>query len=270
MLERILYRNHMNETIQLGEGGFYVNENDLRNFTWAITKKNDRISAFSRGVASRSIPVVIVGPNRNALADRLFEICEKDVLTKQHGELHIGEYYMRCFVTASKKKSYLQTANVLNMTLTITSDYPYWVRETITTFNYGAGAQGTNLDFNNDFPYDYTSNLLSQKLNNTDFVPSNFRMNVYGPCENPCVTVSGHDYEVAVTLLANEYLTIDSVDKTIILTHTDGQKENCFNLRNRDSYIFEKMPVGINNVSNNGDFKFDITLLEERSEPRWI
>jgi len=92
---------------------------------------------------------------------------------------------------------------------------------------------------------------------------------IYGACENPGITVAGHLYEVAASVAANEYLTIDSVNKTVVLTHTDGTTENCFNLRNRDSYIFEKMPVGLSEIAVNGDFKFDIVLLEERSEPKW-
>ena len=66
----------------------------------------------------------------------------------------------------------------------------------------------------------------------------------------------------------NEFLTIDSVLKTIVLTKRDGSTENCFNYRNKDSYIFEKIPSGTSNISS-GNFNFEITLLEERSEPKW-
>ena len=272
MVERIKYVNHMNEVIEFGTNGIYVNESDLHDFAWSITKKNDRISAITAGVVKKTIPVYIVcGSEAEGIAKRnsLFEICEKDVLAMKHGKIILGDYYLKCYITGSKKSKYQTSKRYMEVKLTVQTDLPKWVKETITTFNYGAGSKGKNLDFENDFPYDYTSNLLSQKLNNTDFISTNFRMNIYGPCSNPVVTVAGHDYEVNVDFDANEYLTIDSVKKTIVLTHKDGATENCFNLRNRDSYIFEKMPVGISTVSNNGDFKFDITLLEERSEPKW-
>ena len=68
----------------------------------------------------------------------------------------------------------------------------------------------------------------------------------------------------------NEYLTIDSMTKTIVLTKYDGQKENCFHLRNRESYIFEPIPPGENIITWNGAFGFDVILLDERSEPKWI
>lgn len=272
MLEKITYKNHVNEIIEFGKEGIYVNENDLRDFTWDITSKNNRISSFSRGVVTKTLPVVIACTSEAdgiAKRNKLFEVAEKDVLARKHGRIIIGDYYLKCFVTGSKKTGYLQTKRQLLVTLTISTDFPYWIKETISTFGYGEGSAGKNLDFNNDFPYDYASELSAKPLNNTSFVPCNFRMNIYGPCVNPKVTIAGHDYEVSASLEANEYLTIDSIGKTIVLTHTNGSSTNCFNLRNKDSYIFEKMPSGESNVTSNTQFKFDITLLEERSEPKW-
>jgi phage-related protein len=74
---------------------------------------------------------------------------------------------------------------------------------------------------------------------------------------------------VNCTVGANEYLTIDSSAKKVFLTAQDGTITNMFNNRNRDSYVFEKIPTGQNVVSWNGGFGFDIILLEERSEPKW-
>lgn len=272
MLEKITYKNHVNEVLEFGNGGLFVNESDLHNFTWSVVSKNNRISSFNRGVTTKSLPVVIACTSEAdgiAKRNKLFEVAEKDVLAKKHGRIIIGDYYMKCYVTASKKAGYLQSKRQMTVTLTISTDFPYWIKETMSTFNYGAGTQGDNLDYNNDFPYDYASNLIGKQLNNTSFVPVNFRMRIYGPCENPKVTIAGHDYEVLATLSDNEYLTIDSINKTIVLTHTDGSTTNCFNLRNKESYIFGKMPVGLSTVSNNGNFKFDVTLLEERGEPKW-
>ncbi len=273
MLEKFIYKNHMNEIITFGESNIFANQNDLHDYSWDVTSKNNKISSFKKGIISKSIPVYIICKTEKegiAIRNKIFEVCEKDVLVGKHGTIMVGDYYLKCYVKASKKSEYLKLKHMMKLTLQITTDEPYWIKETMTTFNYGAGAAGSNLDYNNDFPYDYSSNLLGLQLNNTGFVPVNFRMRIYGACENPKVTIAGHEYEVAVSLADNEYLTIDSIKKTIVLTHTDGSTENCFNLRNKESYIFEKIPVGLNNVSNNGDFKFDVTLLEERGEPKWI
>jgi len=272
MIEQVRYTNHRNEVLEFGKDKLFVNENDLHNFAWTVTSKNDRISGFKKGIVSKTIPIILKCDSEEeglALRNKLFEVMEKDVLAVKHGTLSIGDYYLKCYVTESKKSEYLLDKGYMRVTLKVSTDFPYWIRETMTTFGYGIGNVGTNLDFNRDFPSDYSSNLLGKPLNNTGFVASNFRVVIYGACENPGITVAGHLYEVAASVAANEYLTIDSVNKTVVLTHTDGTTENCFNLRNRDSYIFEKMPVGLSEIAVNGDFKFDIVLLEERSEPKW-
>jgi hypothetical protein len=263
----------MNEVLEFGKGGLFVNENDLRNFVWEITSKNDRISGFRKGIVAKTVPITLKCDSEEegiALKNKLFEIFEKDVLAVKHGKIIIGDYYLKCYVTESAKSEYLIHGSHMKITVKVSTDFPYWVKETASTFNYGQGVTRSQLDFNRDFSYDFTSNLIGKQLHNTNFVATNFKINIYGACENPRITIAGHNYEVFASVGANEYLTIDSVNKTIILTHADGTTENCFNKRNRDSYIFEKIPSGRCNVSANGVFKFDVVLLEERGEPRWI
>ena len=272
MLEQLKYINHMQETLEFGKGKLFVNESDLHNFSWDVKSKNNRISGFQRGIVNKTIPVFIKCDSEEEgieLKNRLFEVCEKDVLAIKHGSLYCGDYYIKCYVTESNKSEYLIHKGYMQVSVKLSTDIPFWIKETTTTFGFGAGSSGKNMDFNRDFPTDYTSNLLGQTLSNTGFVPVNFRMRIYGACENPKITIAGHDYEVSASIQANEYLTIDSINKTIVLTHTDGSTTNCFNLRNKESYIFNKIPVGVNEVILNGSFKFDITLLEERSEPKW-
>lgn len=272
MIEKMTYRNHMNEEIVFGNGCFFVNKNDLHDFAWNAVNKNDKISSFKKGVVKKTIPIIIVGSSRNDLLSKLnmlFEVCEKDTLTMNYGKLIIGEQYLKCFVTASKKTQY-QTGNYVKLSLTIQTDFPYWIKELSTVFGYKTENEGDNLDFNTDFPSDYTCSLLNMNLNNIGFVPVNFKMRIYGACISPEVTIKNQLYGVNVTVEENEYLTIDSVNKTVILTHADGTEENCFNLRNKDCYIFEKVPVGLNTVSRSSNFIFEIILFEERSEPKWI
>ena len=160
------------------------------------------------------------------------------------------------------------------ITLTIVTDYPQWIKESTVTFRNdedSVAQEGAkrNLDFNVDFAYNYASELHGNTLNNAGFVGTNFRLIIYGACTTPTIYISGHRYQVNRIVEANEYLTIDSVEKTITLTKRNGEIVNCFNFRDRDSYIFEKIPSGSNVVSWNGDFGFDIVLIEERSEPKW-
>lgn len=273
MIEKVRYINHINQMIKFGEDGIYINQNDLHDFIWNVISKNNRISSFSKGITKYSIPVVIAADSdENGITNRnnLFEICEKDVIAGKHGKLVIGDYYMKCFITGSKSSNYAYNKRYIKITLTVQTDFPQWVKETITTFFVEDGAYGKNLDYENDFPYDYTSNIMNKRLINTDIVPTNFRIRIYGPCENPSVTIGGHIYSVDITIGYNEYIQIDSIEKTIELHKQDGTIVNCFKYRNKDSYVFEKIQPGTLSVATSTAFTFDVTLLEERSVPKWI
>ena len=273
MLEQLKYKNHVNEVFEFGKDGIFVNTSDLHDYEWTVTKKGNRIAALDRSVSKRKLPIIIICDTEEkgiAARNRLLEVVEKDVQAMKYGRIIIGDYYFRCFVTRSQKKYYLTTKRWMEATLTLTTDFPYWVKETTTSFGISGGSGGTGLDHNYDHPFDYTSSVSVKEVNNTGFVASDFRLVIYGACANPSVNINGHEYLVNCDIGANEYLTIDSASKKIYLTANDGTTTNVFNLRNKDSYIFEKIAAGKNVVSWNGDFGFDITLLEERSEPKWI
>lgn len=271
MLESLKYKNHLNEVIDFGKDGIYINTNNLHDYEWKATTKNNRISALEREVSKRKLPVIIICNTEAegiAARNRLFEEVEKDVLALQHGQIIIGDYYFRCFVTQSKKKDYHISKRYMLVTLTLTTDFPFWVKETASMFKITA-ENSDYLDYAYDFPHDYCLSMANTKIVNSGFVASNFRMVIYGPVVNPSVTIGGHVYNVNCTIEDGEFLTIDSVTKKIYLTANNGTVTNQFNARNRDSYIFEKIPSGNLQVAWDGDFAFDIILLEERSEPKW-
>lgn len=277
MLERIQYKNHLDEVLDFGLNGMFVNESDLRNYLWSYTSKNNRISDFSRGIGKKKLPVIIAcSSEEEGIAKRnaLFEVAEKDVLAKKHGKIIIGDYYMKCFIVGSEKSDYLTGKKSMMVKLVIVTDFPAWVKESTSAFRkydspFASGAGGQNLDFPYDYAFDYAPEFLNQNLVNEDFVPTNFRMVIYGPCVAPEIFISGHKYNTSTEIATNEYMVVDSIAKTVDLYRTNGEKVNCFNQRNRESYLFEKIPSGANIVTWEGDFGFDITLLEERSEPKW-
>lgn len=272
MIEQLQYKNHLNEVFDFGKAGVFVNTNDLHDYEWTVTKKNDRITALSKSISKRKLPVKISCETEEegiAARNRLFEIAEKDVLAMQHGQIICGDYYFRCYVTKSQKKNYQKSKSIMEVTLTLTTDYPYWVKETKTSFVMPSMARAVNLDYPHDYPFDYYSSLQNQPVNNTGFAASNFKIIVYGPCTSPAISIAGHTYKVNCTVEDGEYLTIDATAKKIYVTGKTGEITNKFNARSRDSYIFEKIPVGSHTVAWDGSFGFDIVILEERSEPKW-
>lgn len=273
MLEKFTYTNSFNETLEFGKDCLFVNENDLHDFTWGVTSKNNKISSFKKGIVSKTIPVVLKCDSEAEgvdLRNRLFEVFEKDVLAKKHGKLQIGDYYLRCYVTGSKKTQYLINKNHMLVSLTVQTDLPEWIKETTSMFNVSAGSNFLYLDYPHDYPFDFRNEYASLQINNTNFVESNFIITIFGEVQNPSLFVGGHEYTVNAVVNAGEYLTIDSVNKTIVLTKANGEQVNCFNKRNKESYIFKKIPSGVSQITSvNQGMQFNITLLEERSEPKW-
>lgn len=274
MLEQLKYKNHQNEVFAFGKDGIFVNTNDLHDYEWKVTKKGNRISALTRQVSTRKLPIIILCETEEQgikARNKLLEVVEKDVLAMRHGQIIIGSYYFRCFVTKSVKNDYLTTKRYITVDLTLTSDYPYWVKESRTAFRVddGSGGTGIGLDFPFDYPFDFFSSMASTSLANTGFVATNFKMIIYGACSNPSIAINGHTYQVDCEVGTSEYLTIDSTTKKIFLTKNDGTTVNLFNNRNKESYIFEKIAPGTNSVTWTGSFGFDVILMEERSEPKW-
>lgn len=273
MLERLKYMNHLNEVIDFGKDGIFVNMNDLHDYSWTVTKKNNRISSLDRTVENRKLPVIICCSNDAeglAARNRLMDVAERDVLAMKHGRIIIGDYYLRCFITKSVKAKYLNSRKTIEVTLTLTTDFPYWVKESMFAFRkLTGGAESAQLDYSMDYPYDFTNTTGVRDMTNTALTGTEFKMIIYGPCSNPAVYVGGHEYKVSCDVGENEYLLIDSIAKTITLVKNDGTTVNKFKYRGTDHYIFERIPTGRTTVSWEGDYGIDITLLEERSEPKW-
>lgn len=273
MLEKFKYVNHLGETLEFGKHPLYANMNDLRDFSWEIKSKNDKISGFSKGIVSKSIPIILICKSNAEgieMRNKLFEVFEKDVLAKKHGKIIIGDYYLKCYITDSTKANYLITKRYMQFDLKLQTDHPEWIKETTSEFRFDSGGGSPYLDFPYDFSYDLKNSLSIEEINNTSFVSTNFKMIIYGAVKNPTVFVGSHEYSVNVEIGQGEYLTIDSVNKTVFITKNNGEIVNCFNNRNKDSYIFEKIPSGSSVISStNEGLRFDITLLEERSEPKW-
>jgi hypothetical protein len=98
---------------------------------------------------------------------------------------------------------------------------------------------------------------------------SDFKIVIYGEAVNPSVVIGGHIYAINGMVGKGETLLIDSISRKITLVTAQGQQINWFDKRARENYIFERIPAGKVSVSWPGDFGFDLTVIEKRSEPKW-
>ena len=82
--------------------------------------------------------------------------------------------------------------------------------------------------------------------------------------------MGNHNYALYVTLAAGEYATIDSKTKKIMKYSVTGEPENVFHLRDKENYIFQKIPEGNAAILRSKDLSVDISIFDERGEPDWI
>lgn len=269
------YRNHTNEELNIGIDGLFMTNTTLYDYKWSYSADNNMISAFNRGIVTKNVTVAIACGSEaegKTIANHLMEIAEVDVFGKEAGKIIIGDYYFKCYIIGMKINEYIKHNGFILLDLEILSDYPAWIKEYTNDFD-GAGGLvgGKNLDFSYDFSYDFTSANAITNLINPSFFASDFRLIIFGEISNPKIFIGNHEYSLSGCSASSvEYIVIDSKEKTIYKVKNDGTQDNLFQYRNKDSYIFEKIPSGDNAVTWDGDVKFQIVLIEERSEPKWI
>lgn len=229
------------------------------------------IKDFRKEALQLPLELLFIGGNIRKKLNDFFEYTDFDVSTERPGRLYWEDYYIDCFIIQSETSPSENMMDTAVVNVNAYCPYPFWMKETTTTFNTDSSGivGGQNLDYPFDFDFNYASNLNVISLDNEGYIPADFRIVFYGPALNPAININGHKYSVNAEINDGEYLTIESISKKIYLTQNKGKVINYFNNRDRSSYIFEKIPVGTSVVSWNSDFKFDITVIERRSQPKW-
>lgn len=232
-----------------------------------------RISGFSREAAVYTTQLIFDGPldERKTLIEDLHEDFELDVRNMTPGRVTWGDYYIDCYVTASSTQPDINNVWTDN-DVSFYCPHPFWTRELTKQFIIHDEEQQDSgfLEYAFDFDYDYFYGQSGADIWITR-VPfkSDFKLTIYGPVADPRVVVNGHPYQVFDTLEPGEYIVIDSRNNKVTKYLTSGTTSNIFDKRNKAESVFEQMPAGNLTVNWTGTFGFDITLFEERSEPRW-
>lgn len=151
------------------------------------------------------------------------------------------------------------------------------------TWRYGAYFDLTpsyikSYEENYPYEYDYKADFESYlALKNDNVLGSSYVAIIYGPCTNPDIILANDgdedDVEIAINtdVPAGGRLVVDMTDKTVTKYMPDGSVVNAFGQRDLDAgYLWTKVPYGLSHVIWDGSFDFDLLLIEERSEPKWL
>lgn len=275
MLDKTSYVNHLNQRIDFGTDGMYITDSDSRDYEWKYDTDYDEITNFRKGVVTRKMTIYIFKATEEEAteaANNMHAIFERDVYAEERGRLVINGYYSQGYMVASEKPDWNDAKMYMRFNVTFASDKADWISENTLEFRKAKDSEEIS-DGLKVYPYKYTyrysNNSASSSAVNNAVMPSDFTLRVYGPIANPLVMIGDNVYQVNVSLDDNEYLDINSKDKTIMITKKDGQKVNAFWSASRQGYIFEKIPPGSSVISWDGSFAFDLIMFDTRSEPLW-
>lgn len=284
------YINHEGEKIDFSEFPYRFQEGGLLDWAYSYQTSQrgvkNKTRDYRRGVTTPTVQIG-VGPDYalppaerkeqwwkdiNHLAD----VVEKDVMAAEDGKLWTDTgYYLRCKIIGSAKSDWnMGGIPFMFNEFQVLCDNPMWIKEHTRQF-YPVGTPGSGegrefLDFPFDFSFDFSapeSGVESWTIDN--YASSDFKMVIYGPCENPRILINDWPYEVEDTLESGEYIVVDSAANTVIKHRTNGTTKSLFNKRGKLQSIFNPIPGGRVTVNWAGTFGFSITAYAERTEPRW-
>lgn len=273
----IFYENHIGERIDLNSENIILQYQEFFNYSWDATIRNRKIKGFKRDSATLPVTVAVTAETEDEylqIIEEFYRIIEKDILAVAPGKLYIDEQYLNCYISGDIKQDAFKGILFQIKNLTLVTDFPYWITETTCQYlpekpnqvEYTTLEKGILFPV---FPFDFYSEKGEKTLFNPSFKDSNFILTIYGFAENPQITIAGHPYRVETTAYEGERLVIDSIKGTVKKIGRLGEITDCYNARGKQKRVFQKIPPGMNTFQWSGGFGVDITLFDERSEPKW-
>lgn len=265
------YVNNRGSAVDLYGNGVVCDPADAIAWDLDAEEVNGKVASFTAGATTKKLTCVTYG---QLARRRLYEIPARDVADLTPGRLYVGDWYLRCYVTASSQDRWWAQDGIAKYNLTVTVEDPHWLRDT--TYVYTERHEGgRGLDFEYDFSYDYGYAPSTVIIQNDNYLPADAVIRVFGPVTDPSVEIGQNAYSVGVTLEQGDYLEISTADKTVRVVRLTGEVENAFPdiegeyMEGSGSYVFERVPTGQSDVTWDGNFDFDIVVTERRDEPRW-
>ena len=257
----------------LKASGIKTKTANYHNWTWGVNSTElqygARVSNFKRNPLTYQTKLIFEGTveRRRQLIDQLHEDFENDVRNKTPGRILWGSYYIDCFITASS--TYPDKYDVwTDNDITIYCPYPFWIKDVFFHFGTEEEEDQQFLDYTYGFDYDFYLDIGSREWRTGTPFSSEFLLIYYGVTPLPRITINNHIYEVDYPLYENERIEVDSRKHTITHYNASNQPTNIFDFRMKEYSVFERIPGGDLTINWSGDFAFDLTLFEERSEPR--
>lgn len=278
-MEKVYYYNR-NGVLQLtlGEAPYYMRlgTGKFKDQSWAYDNQFGLMKNFRRDQSSYPFSVVITSDNL-ADYDRLCDIFNDDIIANSPGYFLINGWKLNCYVVKAEHEFYGWKDRVI--AFEAVSENSTWIRKSTRVLSGDSGGSSEN-----DYGRDYTleNSILGRGYNYgyslTDahtaeiILPGSqngYEIMFYGPITNPVIYLNGHPVQVNVTIVAGQRLRVVSngSEKTIKILSSTGVETDAFIYRSKTDTPF--IDIGQYTEVSYGDFRFDFTTIERRSEPTW-
>ncbi|MDR3304505.1 MAG: hypothetical protein LBS85_00525 [Clostridiales Family XIII bacterium] len=274
---KLYYINHKNERLFLSGGDFTADGESL--FDWRFEEVGeDYIIGFRQKVVLFQLPILIQGHSRTAFSEnlkRIHNVTGVDLANMRMGKLYIEDTdeYLPCYFTGSVKSGWFNDLREVAEVFDVVTDKPGWHKDFKYTFSAEVSIQdGNGFDYEYDHEYDYAHGTSIQVLNLETVEGSDFELIIYGPVTNPEIHIGGNVYAIGtaanpITVYSNGYITIDSLNTSVLHNAIDGHVYDRYNDRVKDHDIYAKIQPGANVIQTN--CFFDLYVKQKRSEPTW-
>lgn len=249
-------------------------DTDLQSYAWRVSAAKrasgygSKITSITKEATSKKIKLKICdfGNDVAGYTNYLSSIFEPDVIAKTPGKLWLNDSYTNGFITAMDFGTRIER-QYLELALTFTTEYPFWISESLHTFLPSSTGSSTGFIFPLAFPFGFTSPDV-RTLVNDHYGPCLAKIAFYGPCTDPEINLGPNTYKVFGELLPGERFEIDQVAMTVTKITAGGERLNFLYARGKTKSVFDRIPAGESFVTAT-DFTFEILLYKERSEPKW-
>lgn len=276
-MEFVWYENHQGQRICLSEKPYKLLDIDeLYMISREYIESDGKVTGFKQKIITKTFELDILsmkGRHWKESAERMRELIDIDI--EEGGKLFVGDYYISCRIHMMTPEKINLCNPYVTCKLTLVSDQPVWICPQSQTFlSTSVPSEKSNTKrYPYRYPYHYRARAGASTLYNPLSQPSPYQLIIYGPVNNPAITIGSHLYQVYTEVLENERLVIDysSARNRIVKRYTqNGTVIDEFDKRNKQISVFELIKTGKQAVNWSGLFSFDIVLYDERSQPKWI
>lgn len=273
MPSRLAYIGSTGERFELDGDLTYVGTAlGIRGRKWDYALGRRNISSQSRKAREASLEASFTDL---AEADRWCRVTDRDVAYGTPGRLEgPGGWSQRCYVIGQEPSERYHGYMRADVDVLLLDGV--WRRLVSESFGRGTLETDYGKGYEYGYPYDYGPSNSARTYEVDSAAPCPLRLVIYGYAVQPAVTIGGNLYSFDVTVPTGGYLLVDTrPDPTVTLVTADGRSSDAFACARRGAgkgsgqYAFEPLQPGLNTVSWDDSFGFDLGAYLEHSELPW-